>query len=362
MPSSARAYWDLVKSTFKEWQDDKASRLAAALSYYALFSIGPLLLVAVSIVGFVYGRQAAEGQIVGQIQGVVGPQTAQTIQGLVASANKPTAGIVSTVIGIVTLLLGATGVFGQLQDALNTVWEVEPKPGRGIRAMVLDRGLTFLMVLGVAVVLLAMLIASALLQTLIQFFSNILPGQGVAAVLFQVANFALLFLVGTLSLAVLYKYLPDANIRWRDVLLGAAVTALLLAIGQFAISIYLGRSSVGSAYGAAGSLVVLLVWVYYSAQVFFFGAEFTKVYADAYGSRVVPQAGAQVVPETKRAEQGMAPKAGKTGDHASASESEQGAALPRRSPPAWYRRYSLAVLTGVLGLLVGGNFLGGPRR
>jgi len=277
-----KSIFGLLKDTFKEWREDKASRLGAALAYYAIFSIGPLILVAVAVAGFVFGEEAAQGQIVGSIQGVVGEDGAQIIQGMVQSASKPGAGIIASALGIVTLLLGASGIFGQLQDALNTVWDAEPKEGGGIIGFLKTKLMLFLMVLVVGLLLLASLVMNAVLTVIGKSFSEILPG---GALVWQAFNFLATAAIMTLLFALIYKTLPATDIAWKDVWVGSVITAILFTIGQIALSIYLGFSDVGSPYGAAGSLVVVLVWIYYSAQILLFGAEFTQVYARNRGSR-----------------------------------------------------------------------------
>ncbi|HEX5688735.1 MAG TPA: YihY/virulence factor BrkB family protein [Roseiflexaceae bacterium] len=300
---SVQIVWELLKETFTDWNEDKAPRLAAALSYYALFAIAPLLVIVIAIAGFFFGREAASGAIVGQIQGLVGEQSAQTIQEMVANAAaNPSGGIIATVIGIVTLLFGALGVFGQLQDALNTIWEVQPKPNRGWLEMLKDRLAPFTMVLGIAFLLLTSLVISAALSALGKFFGGVFPGY---ALLGQIINFIISFAVITLLFAMMYKYLPDVKIAWSDVWIGAAFTALLFTIGRLLIGIYLGRSSTASTYGAAGSLVIVLLWVYYSAQILFMGAEFTQVYAKKYGTQIEPAENAMPITEEARAQQGI---------------------------------------------------------
>jgi membrane protein len=293
---------DLVKTTFSEWQEDKAARLAAALAYYTAFSLGPLLLIAISVAGLVFGREAAQGQVVAQMQGLLGEEGAQVIQTAIENASQPSASIVSTLIGLGLLLLGAAGLFGQLQDALNTIWEVQPKPGRGFMGMVKDRFLSFTAVLGTGFLLLVSLVISAGLTAVNTWMADRLPG---GALLWQVINQVVSVAVVTLLFALIFKVLPDAEISWRDVWLGAFVTAVLFTIGKYALGLYLGRASVGSAYGAAGSLLVVLVWVYYSAQILFMGAEFTQVYANRFGSRIRPSPDAEAVTEEARAQQGM---------------------------------------------------------
>ncbi|MDX1991087.1 MAG: YihY/virulence factor BrkB family protein [bacterium] len=280
---------DLLKETFKEWSEDKATRLAAALAYYTVFSIAPFLIVVIAVVGLVFGQEAVRGEIVGQLQGLIGQEGAQMIESLIQSAYKPGAGIIATVVGLVTLLLGAAGVFGQLQDALNTVWDVEKKPSGGILGVIKTRFLSFSMVLGVAFLLLVSLVVSAGLAAVDQVFRGILP---IAEFLMQLVNFVVSFGITTLLFAMIYKVLPDVEIAWRDVLIGAAATALLFNLGKFALGLYLGNSAVGSTYGAAGSLVIILLWIYYSAQILLLGAEFTQVYARRYGSHLRPEADA----------------------------------------------------------------------
>ncbi|HBY97286.1 MAG TPA: ribonuclease BN [Chloroflexi bacterium] len=335
---SPKAIWTLLKETFSEWSEDKASRLAAALAYYTVFSLGPLLIVVIAIAGVVFGQEAARGQIVAQAQGLIGRSGAQAVQTIIQNARQPTSGIVATSIGIVTLLLGASGVFGQLQDALNTIWEVMPKPGRGLMGAITDRFVSFTMVLGIGFLLLVSLVLSAVLTGLATFFGDVLPIPGFVL---QIVDFVVSFAVITLLFAMIYKVLPDVEIAWGDVWIGAAMTSLLFTIGKFLIGLYLGRSAVTSTYGAAGSLVVILLWVYYSAQILFFGAEFTQVHARRYGSRIVPTEDAIPVTEKARAEQGI-PHRETTEEAAPAQEQRAPKRLPGR-----------ALGFGVLGFIAG---------
>ncbi|MCL4370054.1 MAG: YihY/virulence factor BrkB family protein [Chloroflexi bacterium] len=284
---SPKRVFDLLKDTFKEWSQDHASTLAAALAYYAVFSIGPLLLILVSMAGLVFGQKAAEGQLVGQIQGWVGPQTANTVQSLLQAAYHPRAGLIGTAIGVVTLVFGAIGFFGQLQSSLNMIWEAKP-PSSGIREMVKQRALTFLMVVLLGVLLIVLLVLGAVVTAAVTFFGSMLPAS-FSGFLPQAAELVLSFAVITLVIGAVFRLLPDTTVAWSDVWIGAAITALLFTAGKLGLSFYLGREGVTSAYGAAGSLVVLMLWVYYSAQIFFVGAEFTQVYANKYGPRAVPQ-------------------------------------------------------------------------
>ncbi|MEH2455699.1 YihY/virulence factor BrkB family protein [Nostoc sp.] len=280
-----QAIWKLLQETFKEWSEDKASRLAAALAYYTIFSIAPLLIIVIAIAGVVFGEEAARGQIVAQIQGLVGKDGAQFIQTAIQNANKPQTGAIASIISVVVLLVGATGLFTELQDSLNTIWEVKPKPGRGVNNMIRLRFLSFAMVIGIGFLLLVSLVISSGLAALVKYFGNILPGIDL---LWRIVNFVLSFSSTTALFGLIFKVLPDVKITWNDVFIGSVITSFLFSIGRFLLGQYLGNGSFGSTYGAAGSLVVLLAWVNYAAQILFFGAEFTQVYARRYGSGIVP--------------------------------------------------------------------------
>jgi membrane protein len=277
--------WATVKETASDWSDDNASRLAAALAYYSLLSLAPLLVIVIAVAGLFYGPDAARGKIAGELGAVVGGEAALGIQSVAASARSQTGGIISTVVGVVTLFVGASGVFGELQSSLNTIWEVKPKPGRGVLGQLKDRFLSFTMVLGVAFLLLVSLVLSALLSALGTTVAGALPGgEGI----WQVVTFFVTFSLVTTLFALIFKYVPDARIQWRDVWLGAAVTALLFTIGKFLLGLYLGKAAPGSSYGAAGSIIALVVWVYYAAQILFLGAEFTQVQARRQGAGIQP--------------------------------------------------------------------------
>jgi membrane protein len=297
-----KEFFRLFKEAFAEWRDDKANRLAAAMAYYTMLSLAPLLVIAVSVAGFVFGDRAAEGEISDQISSLVGPSAADVIQTAIAQAGNTGAGIIATIIGVVALLFGASGVFAQLQDALNTVWEVQPKPGSGLKTTAKKRVTAMTMVLGIGFLLLVSLLVSAAVSALNNFMSDLLPG---ADFIWTIMNVAISFGVVTLLFAMIYKILPDVQIAWKDVWIGAAMTALLFTVGKELLSLYIGSSSVGSVYGAAGSLAILLVWVYYSGLILFFGAEFTQVYARRYGSRIVPDEDAVPMTERSRSRQGI---------------------------------------------------------
>lgn len=300
--SRLKTLFTLFKETFQEWNEDKAPRLAAALAYYTAFSITPLLIVVIAIAGLVAGQDAVRGRLQYQIADAVGVQAAGAIQDMLANFNQPSSNLLATVIGIVTLLLGAAGLLGQLQDALNTVWEVAPKPNQGLLATLRQRFISFTMVLGIGFVLMVSLVVSAVVSAVGSLIAVHLPGQ---ETLLQVVNLVISFGVITLLFAAIYKVLPDVNISWRDVWMGAAVTALLFTIGKYLLGLYLGSSSVASGYGAAGSFVLLLLWIYYSAQILLFGAEFTQVYARRYGTRIEPSKNAISLSERDRVKQGI---------------------------------------------------------
>ena len=282
---SPRTLLKLLIESFRAWQSDNASRLAAALAYYTIFSLSPLLIMAIAIAGSLFGEDAAKGEIVGQIQGLVGEEGARVIETAIRNANQPDISSVASLISVGVLLFGASGVFAQLQDALNTVWNVKARPDRGVMNFIRKRILSFSAVLGIGFLLLVSLVMSAILSALNHYMEHVIPG---ADSLWHLLHFVISFGVITLLFALMYKFLPDVKIAWGDVWIGASITAFLFTIGKFALGFYLGRGSFGSTYGAAGSLIVILVWVYYSAQILFFGAEFTQVYAGKYGSRIVP--------------------------------------------------------------------------
>jgi membrane protein len=273
--------WRLIKQTFAEWSEDKVPRLGAALAYYSIFSIGPLLLIVIAIAGLVFERATVTGEVVKQVEGLVGDDAAGAVTQMLESAAKPQSSIPAIITGFLMLLVGAIGVFVQLQDALNTIWEADSRPSRGIVGMIRDRLLSFSMVFGIAFLLLVSLIISAGISAMTDLF-----GSRVGAMFAQVANFVVSFVVITLLFAMMYKILPDVSVAWHDVWIGAVVTSLLFSVGKMLIGLYLARSSVASVYGAAGSLVIILLWVYYSSQIILLGAEFTQVYANQFGSRI----------------------------------------------------------------------------
>jgi len=273
----------LCRQAVSAWVDDYAPSMGAALAYYTLFSVAPLLLIVISIAGLVFGPDAARGHIFAELRDLMGDDGAAAVQALLQSVNKPAQGVLGTIVGAVLLGVGAISVFGELQDALDRIWRAPGRAGSGgLWGMVRARLLSFGLVLGVGFLLIISLIASAAVAALGKFSA---PMFGASAVLAEGLNLVVSFALVTVTFAMIYKIIPRVRIGWRDVWVGAAVTALLFAIGKSLIGLYLGRSSYASAFGAAGSIVVLLVWVYYSAQIFLLGAEFTWVYAHSLGSR-----------------------------------------------------------------------------
>lgn len=281
-PSGA---WKLLKQTAIEWTEDKVPLHGAALAFYTALSIAPLLVLSLHVAAAVFGDEAARGEIERQVQSLVGQEGGQAVQAMLENANQPQSGIVATILSVATLLFGASGVFGQLQDSLNTIWDVQAKSSGGVWGFIRDRFLSMAMVMGVAFLLLVSLLMSAVLSALGNY-SFQWPEH--LQLISRLINFAVSLTVFTGLFAMMFKYLPDVEIAWRDVWLGAIITSLLFAIGKYVIGLYLGQSALASAYGVAGSLVVLLVWVYYSAQIMYFGAEFTQVYAKLRGRPIIP--------------------------------------------------------------------------
>ncbi len=269
------------------WMDDHAQSMGAALSYYTVFSIAPLLLIAISVAGLVFGQDAAQGAVVDQLQGLIGQNGAQAIQDLLKNVSRPSSGIVATVVGLVVLVIGATSVFAELQDDLNRIWQVPAKARASKKvsswwAFLRTRLLSIGMIFAMGFMLLVSLAASAAFDAFAAWSTSALAGwEGLA----HAVNFVVSFVLTTALFAMIYRFMPQATIEWRDVGIGALVTAFLFSIGKYLIGLYIGKSALASGFGAAGSLAVLLAWVYYSAQIFLFGAEFTWAYAHAFGSR-----------------------------------------------------------------------------
>jgi len=271
-----------LREIVDEWQRDGALNLGAALAYYTLFAMAPLLVLVIAIAGLAFGRAAAQGEIVSQIGGLMGADGAKMIEGMIARASRPASGIVATGVSLGTMALGASGVFGQLQTALNHIFGVERRRGRGVRGAVRQRLAYFGMIVAIGFLLVVSLVVSAALAGVHDLLATRLP---ILARVLPPLNFLLSFAVVSGLFALVYKVLPDVELAWRDVWLGAACTSLLFTVGKGLIGLYLGRAGTTSVYGAAGSLVLVLLWIYYSAQILFFGAEFTEVYSRRYGSR-----------------------------------------------------------------------------
>ncbi len=271
----------LISNTLSNWNEINAPRLGAALAFYTTLSIAPLMVVCIGIAGIVFGHDAAQGGVLWQVEHFIGPEGSKAVQSLLLQSSATRSGIIATVSGLVMLLFGASGVVGELRDSLNLVWRVKSPPG-GLWRMVRYRFVSFAMVLGIGFLLMVSMLLSAAIAAAGKLFSQYLPQP---ESLLQFESSVASFLTITLLFAILYKVMPDARIEWGDVAIGAVVTAFLFSVGKFLIGLYLGKAGVGSAYGAAGSVVVFLVWVYYSAQIFFLGAEFTHTFAEREGSR-----------------------------------------------------------------------------
>ena len=289
-----QTWWTLVKSAVSSWLDDYAPSMGAALSYYAVFSMAPLLLIVVSVAGLVFGEEAVRGELFTQLQGLMGEEGANAIQGLLASVSKPSHGIIGTIVGVAVLVIGATTVFGELQDALDRIWRAPARKKGGLWSLLRARLLSFGMILALAFLLMTSLVIGAVISALGKWWGPLFGGWEALA---HVVNLVVGFAIVTAIFAIIYKMMPRVHVRWHDVWIGSLVTAVLFTIGKFLIGLYIGKSGVASGFGAAGSLVVVFVWVYYSAQIFLLGAEFTWVYARTLGSMqgvaAAPQAAAE---------------------------------------------------------------------
>lgn len=283
---SLKGIWEVLKNAITGFTDHKVTKLSGSLAYYTVFSMAPLMVVIIALCGIFLGAEAAEGEIYGQLRGFLGAETAAQLQTLIEKASLGGKSKIAFYIGIGTLVVGATTVFADIQDSINMIWGLKPKPKRGWLKMLQNRFLSFSVIISLGFILLVSLAVTAVIDG----FSNRLKAnfEEVSVVLFYILNTAITLGIITLIFAVIFKVLPDAKIKWRDVLSGAVVTALLFMIGKFGISIYIGQSDVGGTYGAAGSLVVVLLWTYYSSIILYFGAEFTKAYAIKYGSEIRP--------------------------------------------------------------------------
>jgi len=347
-----KSIWSILKQTFSEFSEDNVLRLSAALAYYSIFSIGPLLAIIVGLAGLAFGSESVRHQIEQQLQGMLGERSAKTVESMM-SAQKQGTSLITTIVGVVVLLFGAAGVFGQLQDSLNTIWEVKPKPGAGIWNTLRNRFLSFSMVLGVGFLLLVSMALSTALSALTSHF-----GPSGAGWLAHGLDFVVSFAVVTLLFAMIFKYLPDVHVPWSKVWVGAIGTTVLFSIGKILLGLYLGRQSTSSAYGAAGSVILILLWVYYASVILFLGAEFTQVYAKRSGAIIRPTAYSVPVTAEERAQQGMVPEHVKTEPGSAGWEPEGASAaamIKVRSPGDVARKDTL----GVLSLVMTAGFLAG---
>ena len=280
----------MFRSALRAWWDDDAARLGASLAYYTLFAIAPILLVATAIAGMVFGAEAVRGEIVGQLDHLIGREGARAVQSLLEGASQRRTGILATVFGSITFVVAATGAFLELQSALNTIWRVKPNPGTNFKAFVLDRVRSFGLVVAIGFLLMVSLAVTAALAALNGWLARYAPSM---PLLWSGVSMFVSLVVTTGLFALLFRFLPDVHLRWRDVMTGALATAVLFTIGQQLIGLYLGQSSMSSSYGAAGSVMILLLWVYYSCQILLFGAEFTRVYAQRDGAKPAPESFAE---------------------------------------------------------------------
>jgi len=278
-----RKVGQLLQETFQEWQADKASRIAAALAYYTVFSISPLLVIAIAIAGTIFGGESAQAKITEQLINLVGRDGVKPILQGLDNMNQPKIKGLASLISIGVLIIGASGIFAQLQDALNTVWKVTPQPGQGILPFLRKRIASFFMVFAISIFLILSLVLSTAVTTISRYQTNFLPGS---TVLWENLDFLVSLGFLTFLFCLMFKYVPDVKIAWKDVFVGSIITTLLFMFGKFLLGLYISKGSLGSAYGAAGSLIIFLAWVYYSAQIILLGAEFTQVYTRLYGSKI----------------------------------------------------------------------------
>ena len=280
-------FFSVLKKAFLGFWEDNAFKLSASLSYYTIFALGPVLIIIISLAGVFFGREAVQGKIYGQIKGLVGSEAAITVQEIIQNIQRTNQSTAGAIVGFILLLVGATGVFTEIQDSINYIWSIKSKPKKGWLKFLINRLLSFSLVVSMAFILLVSLIIHALLEImnerLIRYFGDS------TVYLIYIFNLLVLFLVVCFLFAVIFKVLPDATIRWRDALVGATLTSVLFLVGKFAIGLYLGNSTIGITYGTAASIVIILVWVYYSSLILFFGAEFTKMYAIHTGGGIVPK-------------------------------------------------------------------------
>jgi membrane protein len=278
--------WYLLKNTTLEFLDDNAIKLSAALAYYTIFALPPLLIIIITICGFFFGEEAVTGQLYGQIDGLVGRDAAIQIQGAIKNVELSGSNVFVTIFGVIMLLMGASGVFAEIQSSINYIWGLRAKPNKGLKKFIQNRIMSFSMIVSLGFLLIVSLMVNTVLDMVNSRLKLYFPESTVY--LFYVLNSIIVLGIITLLFAIIFRTLPDGKIKWRDACLGAACTAVLFMIGKFVIGYYLGNSTIGSIYGAAGSVIIILVWVYYSSIILYFGAEFTKVYAKKYGGDISP--------------------------------------------------------------------------
>jgi membrane protein len=270
-------FFSITKAAFAAWNRHEAPRLGAALAFYTILSLSPLVIIVLALAGLIFSRSTAQAHLLAQVQGMIGPEGGRAIQSMLANAQRPAAGILGSSVGLVSLLFGASGVFTELRSALNLIWEVKPEQTSGFVAILRERFFSFGMVLSIGFLLLVSLVVSTVLAAVGKFFGGLLP---IPSLVLAVLNFLISYIGVAVLFGLIFKFVPEAKVRWSSVWPGALVTAAFFTIGKTLIGLYLGKSSVGSAYGAAGSVIVVIVWVYYSAQLFFFGAELTHAYTE----------------------------------------------------------------------------------
>jgi membrane protein len=302
MKGQLKLAYELLRDTITEWGQDRVPRMGAALACYSAFSVAPLVLLVIAVASRIFTEDQVEHAVVGELTRTFGAPVANAVGSIMHNAENTGSATTATVVGILVLLFGASGVFGELQDSLNSIWKVQPKPGRAWLTIVRERFLSFTMVLGTGFLLLVSLLITTALSVLGAYFTHLLPG---GAGLWHAVNWAASFAFITAVFALIFKEVPDVKVAWRDVWVGATLTALLFTLGKYALGMYLGLASTTSAYGAAGSLVAFLLWVYYSAQILLFGAEFTRVYARKRGDRAPPADNAVKLTRETLARQGM---------------------------------------------------------
>jgi membrane protein len=294
--------WTIIKDAFNEFNDDNAIKLSASLSYYTIFSLPPLIMIILSITGIFFGTEAVTGQFFEQIKDLVGDEAARQIQDTIKNVELSNNGLIATVVGIVTLVIGASGVFAEIQSSINFIWGLKAKPNKGIIKFIKNRLMSFSMIAVVGFLLLVSLTINTMMDFLNERLKMYFPDATVY--LFYGLNIIILFISTTILFSIIFRTLPDGTIAWKDTLIGSGVTSILFMIGKFAIGFYIGNSTVASVYGAAGSIIIILVWVYYSAIILYFGAEFTKIYALSYGKKIIPDSYAVEIKkeifETKR--------------------------------------------------------------